>query len=432
MTARVNTEYTHYLAAPWGWMFVAGVALTPAAPLLRTGVSSVLYYLLCLASLITLATGERMQRLRSEGELHYWRRFAGAGLTFIALILGAHVIQWEWPGAGFEKTVRFVLAVPLVLALRYVAPQQLRVAQWGFIITVLVMSLLLIFPPATFGTRPHTVEYSWFNTVEFGNLACLYMALTLYACGWPTTRFRRLELTVKLLVAGVAFHGMILSQTRTAWLALPWLVLLGIILLWRRRHWLRWLVLAGVVVGLGLLLALSEGLQQRFALAHAEYRVCVDQPHTDSSICNRVQLANAAWNLFLRAPVAGVGAGDAYREALHEQSRLGVISEHVAEHYGEPHNDYLYYLSAFGMLGLAGALLFLYVVPAVYLARGLFASPQETIWVACAMGLGLCGAFAAFGLTEMMFRGMRTASLYAILLSYFMALGAPPRPLRAA
>lgn len=416
-----------YLHPLWAWLLVLGVALTPALALLRDGSAGAVFYLLCFASLVVLASPTGRQQWRSSCNSTRWTPLWLSAAVFLATIIAAHVLQGNSPGTGLEKTLRFVLAVPVMLALRTVHPSQMRWAQWGIICTLLVMACLLIFPPATLGTRPDTVQFSRYNTVEFGNLVCLYATLTLFFCAWPTTRFERAELAVKVLVAVMAMYGFLLSQTRTGWLAIPVFVLIALVLLGRTARWLRGPVIGAVVAGLVIIVAFSDAMQDRFILAVDEYQQCINEPLVDSSICNRVQLAHAAWNLFLQEPLAGVGDGNAYRDALAEQSRQGVISDYVASNFGEPHNDFLFYLSAYGLLGFVGAVLFIYLTPIGYFLRAFVRSQQRDTCLAAAMGLALCIGFAAFGLAEMMFRGMRTASLYAVWVAYFLALAEPFR-----
>src|SRR5690606_328768 len=161
----------------------------------------------------------------------------------------------------------------------------------------------------------------------------------------------------------------------------------ALLALGRTARQLRWPVIGAVVAGLVLITAFSDALQGRFKLAADEYAQCINEPLVDSSICNRVQLVTASWNLFLQEPIAGVGDGDAFRQALAEQSRLGVISEYVAANFGEPHNDFLFYLSAYGLLGFIGAFLFIYLMPAAYFLRGFMGNHSRDVCMAAAMGL---------------------------------------------
>jgi len=55
--------------------------------------------------------------------------------------------------------------------------------------------------------------------------------------------------------------------------------------------------------------------------------------------------------------------------------------------------------------------------------------------VAAAIGLAVCLGFMAYGLTELMFRGMRTMGFYSVMMGWALALSDPrtllgnhPRP----
>ena len=68
------------------------------------------------------------------------------------------------------------------------------------------------------------------------------------------------------------------------------------------------------------------------------------------------------------------------------------------------------------------ALLLLYFAPAWIFVRRLAGGVPQSARVAAAMGLCVCLGFFAFGLTELMFRGMRTMSFYALMIAWLMAL----------
>jgi O-antigen ligase len=79
------------------------------------------------------------------------------------------------------------------------------------------------------------------------------------------------------------------------------------------------------------------------------------------------------------------------------------------------------------VLGGLGLVL-LYIAPGWVFARrlrlGVTDRPSRLF---AGAGLMICVGFAVFGLTEMMFRDMRTASFYATWIAFFLALSDPLR-----
>lgn len=412
-----------YLNTRWATLLVLAIACTPPAAIWRGNVIGILYYGLVLGSLFALWRPAFRAEGRARYEWEIWRPIYLAAGLFLGLMLVVRLGQGLAPDAGMEKTVRFVLLVPLLLLFRQVDPRHLRHCQWGILAVALLLALLLIFPPAVMGTRPDTVQYSRYNTVEFGNLTALFAALSLFCCAWPITRHIRTETAIKALVGLIAIYGFVQSETRTGWLALPIFLVLGFIML--PRYAGRWRVVA-LVVGVlcaGSVMYLSDKMHERVEVGVAELKECSADPLTDSSVCIRLQLAGTAWSMFREHPLTG--SGDHFRDALREQMERGHVSEYVAEYFGEPHNDFLFYLATYGLLGLIGAVLFAYVAPIWCFWRFYRSNPEHAGRVAAAMGLAVCLGFAAFGQTEMMFRSMRTASLYAVWVALFLALAAP-------
>jgi O-antigen ligase len=102
----------------------------------------------------------------------------------------------------------------------------------------------------------------------------------------------------------------------------------------------------------------------------------------------------------------------------------GIVSEYVTNNFGETHNDMLMAMASYGILG-ASALLIVYFAPAVVFLRRLRQPLAMPARASAAMGLALCLSFVVFGLTELMFRGMRTISMYGMLIALFLALSHP-------
>lgn len=410
------------------WALVVLLAVSPLATLVRGSTSGVVFYTSYLLSLALIVLNRHSPGFQAW--CRQWRWLYVAALVFLATTLAADFHHHELFGSNFEKTIRFVMAIPILLALWQIKHKHLLALFVGLALSVLVMSLLLVFPPALLGDRPDTVQYSRLNTVEFASLLVCFAGVLFIFVSGAGARWRSLVALLKVGLLLLALYAAYLSQTRTAWLAVPVFLLFLLGLLWLKSRLLALLLLLAAFASVAYLLFVDAAFHDRVFLALEEFHICEDQPHIDNSICNRVQLIHAASNMVAEQPWLGVGTGDQYRQALMEQHQLGVVSRYVADNFGEPHNDMLYMASATGWVGLAGFVWLVYLAPLFYLVgfvsralrvRGRVLS--RPLLAACA-GLFFIAAFLVFGMSEMMFRNMRVASLYAVWIAIFLAASA--------
>jgi len=412
-----------YFGSVWSWLLTAVLGATPAVLMTVEKGASALFYVLFAVSLGAWALSARRAQWRLEGFGRDWKPLLAALALMVAAVLASQAWHGDLKGTAIEKALRFASMAPLLWLFLHVPPGRLRQVQWGLALGAAVSALLLIFPLAVTHSRPNTAAYTPYNAVSFGNLTCLFGVLCLFAAVLPAEGPRgRAGRWLKLAAAAAALYGFVQSETRSGWLAIPVFALVALAIFrqvpLRRRLAAFAIVLAGgAAVG-----ALDPNLHSRLREGVRQWTQCQDDPLKDTSVCIRVQLAGAAGRMFLSSPLLGVGDGN-FRSSLRTLQAQGHVSANVAAEYGETHNDLLYYLAVYGLAGVA-ALLALYLVPAWYFVRRLGAADLP-VRVAAAMGLSFCLGFAVFGLTEMMFRGMRTVSFYSMWVAALLALSYP-------
>lgn len=393
------------------------LGLLPVTLMATSQGGSALFYVLVLACLVALAClpPPPTDSLRDYGIL--------AVCVFVTLlaVLASQAAHHFAPGSGseFERAARLVLGILVVLAAcRRLNDRDLRYPILGFGAAAWVAASTVALLAWKTGGRPETEEY---NAVGYGNLLLLFGVLVAYSLAWRLTRHARTEVAVKILTAGVAFYGFVLTQTRTGWMAVPVFIVIGVALFAhkasRRKAIAACFGALAVAVAMG---ASSTALRQRVEMGVVELHRCETAPLTDSSMCIRLQLWRTAWLMFSEQPVFGVGGGKPFAARLRAQEGR-TVSHYVAENFGEAHSDPLYTLATTGVLGGIGLLL-AYFAPAWIFFRRLIRNetPQE-YRTAAAMGLAFCLGFAIFGLTELMFRGMRTVSFYAVGVAWLLA-----------
>lgn len=404
-------------------LLVALYACMPVAVMSSDQLPSPIFYL---ALVLCLFAVRRRPSVPASQVLADYRAFLYCYSVPLLVVLVSCAVHWRWAGSSVEAGLRGALGMPiLLLGLRQVKPHLLRHAVWGVYAAALFATgyvVYLAYP--SWLVRPETAVY---NAVGYGNLMLLLSVISLYSLRWHLTPMRKLECVIKTVVAVAALAGFVLTQTRTGWLAVPVFAVLGVAMTTGfRRPWRAVGLLAAIVVVALALGASSPSLRDRVGQGYQQTMQCYDISHpVDSSVCIRFQLWRAAWHAFSHNPVVGLGDHSLFRKWMKTRALPdGVVSKYVANNFGEPHNDMMQALSSFGVLGGLGLLL-IYFAPAwLFLKRMGSGHPRDSR-VAAAMGAAVCLGFAVFGITELMFRGMRTVSFYTMLVALFLVLSEP-------
>mgnify|MGYP000048800105 FL=1 len=425
------------------WIALLLIAIMPVMMLTHLGHSSGAFLILAVLCLIICFT-------RPGGFKQTWQDFTEYRVLAIALAvplltsLALSLWQDKFLASDAERGARtfggtvFILAAFLTLI-----PDRLRQAAWG--ITLGAWSgagyaIWLAWPtrkvaegaPAyntvTFGDlqfrRPENVpEY---NAVSYGNLLLLMTVISTLSIGWQLTRYRKTEIAFKVLTAVVGFIGFLATQTRSGWVGVPFFILIGLVLFYGKFS-LRKIVVPAIVA-LSLIAAvfvLNPITRTRTQDAINEITECARNPVAVSSVCVRIQLWHASIMMFKQNPLIGNGSTQKFRTTIQELAKQGVVSGFITtEEFDEPHNDMMYAMASYGLLGMTGLLL-LYFAPGWIFIKRLASDMPHNSRVAAAMGLAVCIGFFTFGLTELMFRGMRTMGFYAAMMGWLLALSDP-------
>ena len=396
------------------------IGVMPLLMLTEIGHASSAWYVLVVLCLTICLTREGgVNRTLSELRPYRWV-IAAFMFSLVPVVLNMLRFQ-SLPGAEFERALRMILGCVLVLgATLSMQPKYLRRVSWGFMIAGLISCAYVFWPAARDIDRPVTPEY---NAVTYGNLMLLLSMLVMYSTRWALTSWPHVEKVVKWVVVLTMIIGFILTQTRTGWLALPVFILIWLLLNNYVKRPLR------LVAALALLVAICAGslmlipkMNERATDAYVEISECaIKNPLAFSSVCIRMQLWRSSLDMFYEHPLLGLGRRSDFQPALIARVEKGLVLQYVADDWAEPHSDMLMILATQGLFG-GIALLLVYFAPAVVFARRLVSGESMNIRTAAAMGLAICIGFAIFGLTELMFRGMRTIGFYSVMIGWLLAL----------
>ena len=341
-------------------------------------------------------------------------------LLAVVISMLAHM---HWANTDFRRAVSLSLGLPvLLLALPHVKRIPLAQCLWGIYIAALgATAYVAQLAYADDFNRPHTEIY---NMVSYSNLMILLAVVSLFSIGWQLTSSPRLERAVKIIVTALTLIGFVLTQTRTGWLAVPLFVLIGVALVTGFKRPLRSMGMLLGIIAVALAFGLSsDGLRGRVKEGVKQTLTCHGERSTsNNNVCARIQLWHAAWQMFQEKPLVGLGDGELFPQKLKTESLPeGIVSRRVVRYLIDPHNDMLYSLASFGVLGGLGLLL-TYLAPAVVFARRLHSRYPLRNRSAAAMGMAFCLGFIFLGLTEFMFHQVRTASFYVMFVGLFLVL----------
>ncbi len=389
---------------------------------------STLFYVLVLLGLIVLAQRRFAGTLALSKHNYAWLTAMGAPL--LALIWSA-IYNGKIEGLDLEVALRFLLGSWLLfLAYSQLPKIGLQKALMGFYAACAVASLFVFYLAINDPGRPQTSVV--YNAVGYASITVLLASIVAFSLKISNNNGATYKsaVVIKSILVLAALYAVVLTMTRTAWVAVPAFILIGAALYKppKKLTQLIWVALLAILV-IGAITASSEQLRNRIATGFEQISTCTGaQATSDNSMCIRLQLWRASADMIAKRPLAGTGSKRYFNDYLvAEDYSQGKVSEYVAKGWGEPHNDLLLYLTSFGIPG-GIALLLVYLVPAWHFMRRMYASNPHGVRAAAAMGLAVCLGFMIFGLTETMFRSMRTVSFYSMCMAFFMALSNPSRP----
>ncbi|WP_186764409.1 O-antigen ligase family protein [Pistricoccus aurantiacus] len=273
------------------------------------------------------------------------------------------------------------------------------------------------------------------NAIPFGNLSLLLGVLALVNALRLCHKYAeppRWYVVFSLLATGSGLLASLLSGTRGGWITLPVaLALIG----WMYRSllqrgwqtlaaWQRWslILLSVLVIGW----ALSFAYPRLWELYNNLERF-FNEGVVKTSIGARIDMWQNAIRLFLEKPLFGWGEG-AMRPVLDRLIDSGLMDANVQDQFlgYQLHNEWLDTAARRGLVGVVLLAAF-YAVPLVLFARHLRdATPQRK-------ALALAGVlvvlmFLGFGLSQSMFRDVRTYSGYLALIVACWSLLKRPYP----
>ncbi|MBI5890618.1 MAG: O-antigen ligase family protein [Nitrosomonadales bacterium] len=387
----------------------------PALLLTVKGGMGVLFFLLLILSLFSL------YRMRSSHPVSHWDgysiAFALAMASPVLAIFLSQAYHGQFSARPYDWAARFLLSIPIFLALRQTHLRAVMFLQLGIPLGALITVITLYFHHNDWNDGRYTTEIA-FNLIHFGDAALMLGLLSLFSINWE----QRDHPSILILKFGGFLAGVYMSiQTgeRGGWIAIPPLLLLWSISYSRERIWLK-LSIATLAIGCAAVMSylLVDVIHSRIDSIFTDLNNFA-QGIKDTSFGVRVQQWQTAGHLFLENPVFGVGPGG-FLQAMPALSQQGMLSAEAARMgNAEIHSEIFAKASETGIFGLM-SLLSIYIVPtAIFWKAARSAVPL--VRRACFMGICLVAGFFIFGLTVEIFNLKMTAAFFSLTLAVLMA-----------
>ena len=378
--------------------------------LVRGGMNGSMFVLAILSVMLLLA-GCRKHLPLQAGEI----AFALAMSSGLVAILIVQIYHHDLTARYFDSAARFLLAVPILLALRHAGTEKVfHALQYAFPLGA-IAALLAVWVENRWHGYAQT---SFLNHIHLGDMAILLAFLSLFGINWTG----RDSLPLKLLKISGFVAGLIvsvLSQARGSWIAIPIFIAVYIYAHLQTKYVMRTVLLfALAVLVIGLVSWSIEPIQLRIGMIFSDLSQ-FRAGHADTSIGIRLQLWGAALHLIAENPFFGVGAGG-FAEAMQPMSEVGRITPLAAElGRGEVHSEILAQTVRFGIFGL-GFVMAVYFIP-FYLFLRQAKSVHRPQAISAIMGMCVTLGFFVFGLTVETFDLKMTAAFYSTTIAVLLA-----------
>lgn len=257
------------------------------------------------------------------------------------------------------------------------------------------------------------------HPVHYGGIISIAAASCIITLVIPNDTFRRTrgQIAFQAITLLPMLAGVLLSQTRGAWLAF---VAAGLVVMmfYRIRVALAF-ALAVTVLGAGIMLA-SPAMKARVGTI---YDALIKREVNIYTLGERVEVWRGALMIFERSPVLGTGSGD-FRDDIDGLVRDGSLPELRSGAMSHAHNIYMHWLATQGALGEAGlvmmlASLFVWGAAAATGRRALYGHARAGGYM-----IIFCAVFAAvWGVSESHLSISKIVSAYCFVMGLGAGLG---------
>ena len=371
------------------------------------------FFLLAIISLYCLA------QTKKEHAYETWDRsavvYSAAMVSLVLAVFFSQAYHVKFTPPPYDAPSRFLLAIPIYLALRRTRISAITVLQYGFPLGAIASTLVISLYPKDWSGR---LGSYFLNPIHFGDLSLILGFLSLFCVNWVRKDpVPVLILKVSALAAGI--YSSIQTGSRGGWVAVPVLAIIWTLYHSKEKTLTRSaLVIALIVSASFVSYILFDEIHNRI---DGIYRDLAAFYHgdKDTSIGIRFQHWKAAIFLFKQNPIFGVGP-EGFSQMMVPLSQSGFITSDAAYlGMGEVHSEILAATVRFGGFGLASILSIYFVPFAIFVQSSKSGSHLKR--TAGMLGVCLVVGFFIFGLTVETFDLKMTAAFYSLTVAALLA-----------
>lgn len=317
----------------------------------------------------------------------------------------------------FDLSTRYLAAsLVLLFALKYTIS-----ASWFFLLCALGALMAGVFGIYLTAFQDVHRAAAFDNPIHYGNGAMALGLLALSGMVWASKQTHRwLWSTILVLGFSGGIYASIVSGTRSGWVALPVIALVGMYA-FRRPLIERKVLLALVVVTIisGLVVASQVDLvENRTTVAVDELLDYYGEGRKGTSVGLRLDMWKAGLEAFLRDPL--IGSGPSGTEAVVSELIASDQIHPAVQNFRHLHNQYVEVMARHGMIGLTTYLLLMAVTLGLFLKK----SHSEVLEV---KALALGGAFfvtlhAVVNLTQSMLERNIGVTMFVFMIVFLWAV----------
>ncbi|MFO7577916.1 MAG: O-antigen ligase family protein [Pelovirga sp.] len=370
-----------------GYVFVALTFLFPIGMGIVQHWGSALFIVMAVISVLVL--GKDWRCYDKNIKLLY----AAMGLFVVVSALG--LVNTENFSSGLsrlEKLLFLVLAYPLAVAIRRLDLNLFLPFLYGLLVSGPVYAFAAYY-------YNHYVNISratgFYSSIIFGTAAmtvALLVAAGQFGAGSP--KCSRLIILFSFICAVIAA---IASGTRGVWLAFPVVLTLWMVVSLRSLTLKKATVLFVLIFSVVLVFSQNEYAHVRVQQVFSDLQSFRSGEKVNTSVGVRLMLWEEAVSIWHDNPFLGTGPGD-FRFDI--KNRIDSNQTPLQKGYTHAHNIFLHALATTGVVGCAGLIVFVFVVPGLVFVRMGYDKLSRNLSAQSVMGLTLLLAFAVFGLTE--------------------------------
>ena len=351
------------------------------------GAGGVLYFLIFLPGLLL--------GWQARKSLEPWEIKLLIGFVIFFVLICISLINTQDLVLGVKKIERYIhfpLLIPMYLLLRRYKIETGKVFVLGAAVASVAMCGQAVYQTSVL-EWPRAIGA--YNSIILGDISMLVALLICSALLTISNKKWHFILGGGLII--LAITASILSGTRGAWLAIPFIIPFFFWVMSEKIGTKSFVLLTSLVFVLIIGAMSNDQIKSRITDSINQYRVYLEHPEKFSSVGVRLEMWSDSIAIWKEHPIIGTGIGDFKRDKLELfiQGKSNLKSD-----FGHAHNIYFDILATAGIVGLIGLLYFALFWP--FKTFYLFWGSESDSWSKfyALSGMVTIISFVVFGLTE--------------------------------